>query len=214
MNSAIDDMIGDIGAAAFSKWESPLPLPAAFAAYSRLKEKSMPQKPESELIIAGVHSCLLATQVLEIDWVKEIPTVAVMRRAALAVLRHWGLELETIAAAPDASPPDAPEGPEPVLRWPPLPPPKYNLPSVYAENLYVVREGGGTAAREPDNGLVVLSGGESLQFLGQARFLTDEQCWLMQMQRSLAAGPQEDNIVWVRSKDVKPGDEIPKVSKL
>ena len=191
----------------------------AIASYQKLKELMPEPKTNADLIVAGVHSCLLALDTIEELEKFDHPRPQAMIAAAHGVLKHWGLEIKatakpeaSVAEAPvSASPPAAPE-----LIWPP---PEPTLPAIYTENYYLVRDLAFTdpmmvaklEAADPLQPLTdtTLASGTQLSFLGTARWSSEHGCWLMRMHLSIT--PAMGNNLWVFSKALKPGDEIPKV---
>jgi len=209
MNSDLDQPWGNL----------PLPLPGIAAYFNRKKPMPEPTKSNADIILAGVHSCSLACNVIDhFDEVGVNVTTQSLVQAAREVLKYWGL---TVTEVPQASSKpsaplvdDAPPVPTPELRWPPLEP---TLPAVYTENFYLVRD---LPASDPmmtakletadPNPLTTaaLSPGQQLSFLGTARWRSEQQCWLMRM---AMVGAGVDVKLWVFSKALKPGDEVPKV---
>ena len=157
--------------------------------------KFMPDAPQS---LATIADCVLKCLGLaaSITVAEETDPIA----DGIGVLRE---------DIPDA----APVAPD-VLQWPP---PRPELPAVYQENYYIPR-GAIFAIRahtlaisdgyhtpplpEPD---VPFKPMDKLTFLGQVEWNQSRDCWLMRME-SLSKQYQ----VWVFSKDVQPGDEIPR----
>lgn len=205
MNNDFDKLFGSLTP---GRWDTVPDLTATVAAYLHHKKKPMQEKPAAasprpptvqDTIVAGVHSCLLATLVLEQGFENERPTNHTLNETAKLVLRSWGISPGEKIVAPGA----AAAPPEPVLAWPPKEP---GLDPVYMTHRYVVREDtvaikGGADPELPPGG--TFKAGEELVFLGAVIWDQASGCYLMRM-RSLR-GQYE---VWVLSKDVRPGDEI------
>ena len=200
----LDEMVGQLMAAAsVPTWDSNVANPyAAVAAHHHSKKDETMEKSTADIILAGVHSCMLAT--LAIDVTKDHRSVAAecIREAAVRVLKHWGLDVKAPEAqnqAPDASPP--PE--QQTLVWPPVDrlgrPLATNLHDVYKENYYHVHEQ--TMLSRGIDGLI-LNPEDELTL--QAAYWNEESLtWRMQFASS-------HKRFWLSHSQVKPGEEIPK----
>lgn len=187
----------------------------------------LPHRTNGDVIMAGVSSCFLAVATIQRFEKDPHPAARASVAASRQVLAAWGLEIATLtpkeaqaadfrASEPDPDPDPAPT--EEVLHWPP---PEPALPAIYTQNYYIVRSEVSdylsVAKREqpmPVGSLGEiqlvdhqLGHGDRLSFLGVARWSSERECWLMRMHSTVGIGFN----LWVYSKALKPGDEIPKV---
>jgi len=212
-------------------WDNSAADAAAVSAYARAKESPTMQRPRSrttaDVILSGVRSCFLALETIrELEFATH-PTPQAMVSAARQVLTDWGIEVKPREVPPDPIPnaepppvpgvvPSATEPTESVeLKWPP---PAPTLPGVYTENYYHPREShlvwpahDGPGARFIDNPSVPIGTGDRLVFKGSALWWYLEDCWLMRMTVLPNNTMLDVQHVWVLSKHIKPGDEIPSV---
>ncbi len=201
MNSEFDELFDHLASAA-SPWD---PMHAA-AAYHAAKEQMTTEKSNSEIIMAGVASCLLATRALGDD-----DSEPLTRALAIRVLGHWGLSYTDPVAktTTDAS------AVEPVLHWPPKPPAQ--LPEVYTTHYYHVRQD--VAAPRANDGMVLLHDtvdvkpDHKLLFTGVVNWDSGRGCWAMRMTWTQGAlGGDTKTAFWIYSRELRVGDEIPKVT--
>ncbi len=224
MNPDFENLTDDIAAAAAHPgWDSGLPLPAALSYFANKGKRSMPEptKSTADIILAGVESCLLAINTIEVF--KDAPHARAQAIVAASrkVLAHWGLEIKVPAAPAGTDDPqgplgageDAPSAPvaskPAVLIWPPREP---MLPAVYTENFYVPRESflawvdGVVSVSLADATFAVLST-DRLIFTGAGHWSVEHNCWVLRM----IVKRDGLHTIWALSKRVVPGDEIPKV---
>ena len=172
-----------------------------------------PVRAISRLVMAGARAIGLAVQVrvhASGPLAEREPAVALaLGGLADAVLKDWDVVMSPKTEAADAAARPAPvpaptEPQEDELQWPP---PEPLLDRLYMENFYHVREAITSIALYPDDVATALVPTEKLRFMGPAQWDHVGRCWLMRMTPT-EKGPAL-NPSWIRSKDVRVGDEIP-----
>lgn len=172
----------------------------------REKEGNMPSAKDSELILAGVHSCVLAQLVLDAKWADpDSARVQACRAAALRVLEGWGLK---VISEPAPTPPKK-EEPE-VIVWPPVDragrPLKTKLPDVYRQNYYHVHEFVVIPHPSGVSGDKLLPE-QKLRLLG-AFWNEESNQWRMKF-----SCPPLHNGFWLNHCQVRCGEEIPEAER-
>lgn len=201
MNSLDDEIAQALDASWGTKY-------AAHQAYQ--KQAMTEQSPKTirvDPILAGVQACMLAAQMLRIEW-DDPQDIDARVGVAIAkeVLATWGIELRTL----DVPPPDSSESnPPPVLAWPPVNtlgrPLTTTLPDVYRENYYHVREM--TVVTNPDAMSGIRIEPEHKLVLREAYWNEEALQWRMRF--TCWNLPNVDPF-WIDHCKVKVGDEIPK----
>jgi hypothetical protein len=190
---------------------------ARYVRYLRNKRRETMEEPVitqagARLVMAGAHAVALATEILAFigDIQRLHPEAApLIEKSAMAVLKDWGLSVDPAPApAPERAPAPTPE--EPILLWPPQRP---QLPGVYRDHYYHVRQDCIGRGDEPGDSALVLKPEDTLQWVGRVIWSSEDDCYLMRMHASTAAfaapGVPIVGTTWVRSKDIRVGAEIP-----
>ncbi len=200
-------ILEELAASSWYQW-NPEPPVRTSATKGHLK---MPTNNDSTniIIMAGVHSCSLATFVLCTPWPDpQSPDVQAVQAAARHVLKLWDLELQPMPAKP--APPSDLVTPPPVLLWPPVDrlgrPISTTLTEVYRENFYHVHENC-VVPRPGDPTTGVLLESEDNLVLHEAYWNEESLQWRMKF--SIHHAPDER--FWLNHSQVLPGEEIQRV---